>query len=68
MMVLCNKQAEVGSASHKSCAASARATTLKMLLRKRFRKPQKIIAPQAQPQVHAQVWHFEKNNFSWLTA
>ena len=30
-------EAEVGSASHKSCAASARATTLKILRRKRFR-------------------------------
>ena len=42
--------AEMGSSSHKSCAASARATTLKILLRKRFRKPKKIIVPQAQPQ------------------
>ena len=32
---------EVGSASHKSCAASVRATTLKILRRKRFRKPKK---------------------------
>ena len=43
--------AEVGSASHKSCAARARATTLKILCRKRFRKPKEIIVPQAQPQV-----------------
>ena len=40
---------EVCSASHKSCAASARATTLKILRRKRFRKPKEIIASQAQP-------------------
>ena len=39
----------MGSASHKSCAASAHATTLKILRRKRFRKPQKIIVLQAQP-------------------
>ena len=36
-----HQPAEVGSASHKSCAASALATTLKILRRKRFRKPQK---------------------------
>ena len=42
--------AEVGSTSHKICAASARATTLKILRRKRFCKPNKIIALQAQPQ------------------
>ena len=57
---------EVGSASHKSCAASARATNLNILRRKRFRKPQKIIAPQAQPL--AQVWRFEMCNSNWLTA
>ena len=34
---------------------SARAITLKILRRKRFRKPKKIIAPQAQPQAQAQV-------------
>ena len=39
---------EVGSVSHKSCATSAHATTLKILHRKRFRKRKKIIAPQAQ--------------------
>ena len=33
--------AEVGSASHKSGTACARATTLKILRRKRFRKPKK---------------------------
>ena len=55
---------EVGSASCKSCAASARATIPKIMCRKRFRKPKKIIAPQAQPQ----VWRFEKYNFNWLTA
>ena len=48
-------QAEVGSASFKSCAASARATILKILHRKRFRKPKKVIAPQAQPLAQAQV-------------
>ena len=37
-------KSEVGSASQKSCAASARATTLKILRR----KPKKIIAPQTQ--------------------
>ena len=42
---------EVGSASHSTCAASVRATTLKLLRRKRFRDPPKIIAPQAQAQV-----------------
>ena len=52
----------LGSASHKSWAASARATTLKILRCKRFRKPKKIIAPQAQ------VWRFEMYNFNWLTA
>ena len=41
---------EVGSANDISCAASARATTLKNLLRKCFRKPQKIIEPQAHAQ------------------
>ena len=50
--------AEVGSASHKSFIASARATSLKILRRKRFRMPPKIIAPQAQPQVS----RFEKHN------
>ena len=44
-------QTEVGSASHNSCAVSARATTLKFLQRKRFRNPKKIIAPQAQAKV-----------------
>ena len=39
---------KVGSASRKRSAANARATTLKILRRKRFRKPKKIIAPQAQ--------------------
>ena len=58
--------AKMGSASHKSCVASARATTVKILRRKRFRKPQKIIALQAQP--HAQVWRFEMYNSNWLTA
>ena len=48
----------------KVCAASARATTKKILRRKLIRKPQKIIAPQA----HAQVWRFEKYNSNWLTA
>ena len=43
-----NNLAEVGSASRESCAASARATTLKILRQKRFHKPKKIIAPQAQ--------------------
>ena len=42
---------EAGSTSHKCCAASAHATTLKILRRNRFRKLKKIIAPQAQPQV-----------------
>ena len=41
---------EVGSTSHKSCTSSARTTTRKILRRKRFRWPKKIIAPQAQPQ------------------
>ena len=36
-------KAEVGSANHKSCAASARATTLKILRRKGFRKPKKLL-------------------------
>ena len=54
--------AEVGSASHKICAASERATNLKILRRKRFREPQKIIAPQAQPQ----VWRLEMYNSNWL--
>ena len=40
--------AEVDSTSHKSCTASARATTRKILRRKHFRKPKKIIAPQGQ--------------------
>ena len=56
------RRTEVGSASHKSCAASARATTLKILRCKRFHKPQKIIVPQAQ------VWRFEKCNSNRLTA
>ena len=56
--------AGVGSASHKSCVSSVRATTVKIFCRKRFRKPQKIIALQAQ----AQVWCFEKYNSNWLTA
>ena len=37
-------RAEMGSASHKSCAASLRAAILKILRRKRFRKPKTIIA------------------------
>ena len=48
-VVLCTLCTEVGSASHKSCAASARATTLKILRRNRSRKPKKIIAQQAKP-------------------
>ena len=51
LLKCCTRQCtlpEVGSASHKSCIASARATMLKRLRRKRFRKPKKIIAPQAQ--------------------
>ena len=51
--------AEMGSTSHISCAASARATTLKIL----HRKPLKIIAT-----VQPQVWRFEKYNSNWLTA
>ena len=58
----------MGSASNKSCAASARAITLKMLRRKRFRKPPKIIVPQGQPQAHAQVRRFKKHNSNLLTA
>ena len=54
----------MGSANHKSCAASKRATTLKVLRHKRFRKPKKIIA--AQPL--AQVWRFEMHSFNLLTA
>ena len=51
---------EGGSASQKSCAASA--TTLKILSPKRFRKPKKIIAPRCK------VWHFEKYISNWLFA
>ena len=54
---------DVRSASHKICAASARATNLKFLHSKRFRNLLKILALQAQPQVHAQVRSFEKYNF-----
>ena len=39
---------EVDSTNHKSCTASAHATAQKILRRKHFRKPKKIIAPQAQ--------------------
>ena len=53
--ILVNIYVEVGSTSHKSCAASARATTLKILHRKHFRKPKKVIALQAQPLAQAQV-------------
>ena len=53
----------VRSVIHKSCTASTRATTLKFLRRKRFRKPKKIIALQGQTQAHAQVCRYEKYLF-----
>ena len=49
--MLCTQKTEVGSANRKRCAASACATTLKILRRKRFCKLKRIIAPQA----HAQM-------------
>ena len=39
---------EVDSTSHKTCTASTYAAARKILRRKHFRKPKKIIAPQAQ--------------------